>query len=97
MYRYQLDNHPSDNPSGSVVDTDPDPAFQVNPDTEPDPDPVRIQGFDDQKLKKKIQLKFFYIFFCSKIAIYLSLGLLKGRPSYMRSLQPLKENIQEIY
>jgi hypothetical protein len=28
--------------------TDPDPAFQVNP----DPDQVRIQGFDDQKLKK---------------------------------------------
>ncbi len=27
-------------------DRDPDPAFQVNP------DPIRIQGFDDQKLKK---------------------------------------------
>ncbi len=26
-----------------------DPAFQVNSDT---PDPIRIQGFDDQKLKK---------------------------------------------
>jgi hypothetical protein len=26
-----------------------DPAFQVNP----DPDPIRIQGFDDHKLKKK--------------------------------------------
>ncbi len=26
-----------------------DPAFQVNP----DPDPIRIQGFDDQKMKKK--------------------------------------------
>jgi hypothetical protein len=31
--------------------TDPDPAFQVDPDT--DPDPIRIQGFDDQKVKKK--------------------------------------------
>jgi hypothetical protein len=30
---------------------DPDPAFQLNPD--PDTDPIRIQGFDDQKLKKK--------------------------------------------
>jgi hypothetical protein len=30
-----------------VVDPDPDPAFPVNP------DPVWIQGFDDQKLKKK--------------------------------------------
>jgi hypothetical protein len=29
------------------VNQDPDPAFQVNP------DPVRIQGFYDQKLKKK--------------------------------------------
>ncbi len=35
---------------------DPDPAFQVNPDQ----DSIRIQGFDDQKFKKKkIQLKFF--------------------------------------
>jgi hypothetical protein len=31
-------------------DTNPDPAFQVNPD--PYPDPIRVQGFDDQKLKK---------------------------------------------
>jgi hypothetical protein len=28
---------------------DPDPAFQGNP----DPDPIRIQGFDDKKLKEK--------------------------------------------
>ncbi len=32
----------SKNLFSSVVDPDPDPAFQVNP----DPDPVRIQGFD---------------------------------------------------
>ncbi len=38
------------------LNTDPDPAFQVNP------DPIRIQGFDDQKLKNTIQLKFLYIF-----------------------------------
>jgi hypothetical protein len=25
--------------------------------TVPDPDPIRIQGFNDQKLKKKLQLK----------------------------------------
>ncbi len=31
-----------------IPDTDPDPAFQVNQDL------IRIQGFDDQKLKKKI-------------------------------------------
>jgi hypothetical protein len=33
-------------------DSEPDPEFQVNPDT--DPNPIRIQGFDDQKLKKTI-------------------------------------------
>jgi hypothetical protein len=31
------------------------------------------------------------VFFKSKITIYLSLGLYKGRSSYRRSLQPLKE------
>jgi hypothetical protein len=31
-----------------------------------------------------------------KIAIYLSLGLFKGRPSYRRSLQLPKENIQHL-
>ncbi len=36
------------------------------------------------------------IFFWSKIPIYLSLGLLKGRPSYRRSLQSSKENIQHF-
>jgi hypothetical protein len=30
---------------------------------DPDPDTIRIHGFDDQKLKKKIQLKIFFIFF----------------------------------
>jgi hypothetical protein len=33
--------------TSSVVDPDPDPAFQVNPDT----DAIWIQGFDDQKMK----------------------------------------------
>jgi hypothetical protein len=43
-----------------AVDPDssnPDPAFQVNPDTVPDP--IRIQGFGDQKLKK-IKLNNFF-------------------------------------
>jgi hypothetical protein len=35
-------------------------------------------------------------FFLIKIAIYLSLGLHKGRLSYKRSLQPSKENIQHF-
>jgi hypothetical protein len=35
-------------------------------------------------------------FFLSKIAIYLSLGLHEGRPSYWRSLQPSNKNIQHF-
>ncbi len=46
---------------------------------------IQILGFDDQKLEK--------IYSWKKIAIYLSQGLPKGRPSYRRSLQPSKENI----
>jgi hypothetical protein len=46
--------------------------------------------------EKNLQLKKFKIFFWSKIAIYLSLGLHKGRPSYRRSLQPSNENIQHF-
>ncbi len=49
-------------PRTTLVDPDtpdPDPAFQVNP----DPNPIQIHGFDDQKLKKKkIQLRFVKIF-----------------------------------
>ncbi len=58
----------------------------------------RIQSFDNQKLKKKItlQLKNLFIFLGSKIAIYVSLGLHKGRPSYKRNLQPSKENIHQL-
>ncbi len=47
----------------------------------PDPDPIRIQGFHDQKLKKNYSWNFFYIFLGSKTAIYLSLGLHKVCPS----------------
>ncbi len=50
-------------------DTDPDQAFQVN--TAPDTtDPIQIQGFDDQKQKKKITAEICYKIFLSKIAIY---------------------------
>jgi hypothetical protein len=31
--------------------------------TNPDPDPIRIQGFNDQKLKKKITAEKIFIFF----------------------------------
>jgi hypothetical protein len=65
-------------------DPDTGPAFQVNP----DPD----QGFDRKNEENKIQL----FFFNSEIAFYLSLGLHKGCPSYKRSLQPSKKNIQHF-
>jgi hypothetical protein len=69
-------------------DTDPDPAFQVSPDPNPNPDP----GFDDQKLETNLQLKILFIFFGSKIAIYFSLGLHKGRPGY-RTYRTSKDEI----
>jgi hypothetical protein len=55
---------------------------------------IRIQGFNDQKLKKNYSSNFF--FFWSKTAIYLSLGLHKVCPSYRRSLQLSKEAIQHF-
>ncbi len=58
-----------------------------------DPDPIRIQGFDDQKLQK-ITAEKKIIFFGSITTIYL--GLHKGRSSYRRSLQLSKENIQHL-
>ncbi len=57
---------------------------------------IQIQGFEDQTLEKIYSWNFLYTFFWSKTAIYLSLGLPKGRPSYRRSLQPSKENIQQF-
>jgi hypothetical protein len=49
---------------------------------------IQIQRFDDQKFEKITGGKNL-----SKIAISLSLGLPKERPSYRRSLHPSKENI----
>jgi hypothetical protein len=49
-----------------------------------------FHGSDSQKLKKKLQLK-------KDLILYLILGFYKERPSYRRSLQPLKENIQHFY
>ncbi len=68
--------------------------FRLN--TNPDPHPIWIQGFNDQKLKKNYSWKKNLIFFWSKNAIYLSLGLHKVRPSYKRSLQLSKEAIQHF-
>jgi hypothetical protein len=40
---------------------------------------------------EKFTVGIFIYIFLSKIAIYLSLGIPKGPPSYRRSLQPSKE------
>jgi hypothetical protein len=58
------------------------------------PDP----GFGDQKLKKKNTAKKLFVFFISKILIYLSLDLLKDvqATGEWRSLHPSKENIQHF-
>jgi hypothetical protein len=53
---------------------------------------IQIQDFDDQKFKNLTAEKKLLII-VKKNAIYLSLGLHKGRPSYRRSLQLSKENI----
>jgi hypothetical protein len=66
-----------------------DPAFQVNP------DPSWIQGFDDQKVKKKNTAEISFPFFDQNYTL-LSLGLHKGRPSYRRSLPPSKEYIKYL-
>ncbi len=58
--------------------------------------PIRIQGFNDQKLKKNYSWNKKLNFFWSKTAIYLSLGLHKVWPSCRRSLQLLKEAIQHF-
>jgi hypothetical protein len=39
---------------------------------------------------------FLFLILCSRPAIYLFLGFHIGRPSYRRSLQPSKENIQHF-
>jgi hypothetical protein len=61
QFRQQLLSLTSAGGRGYLIDraVDPDPAFPVNP----DPDPILIQGFDDQKQKKKnTGEQFLYIF-----------------------------------
>ncbi len=47
-------------------------------------------------MTNNLQLKKQLIFLWKKLAIYLYLGLHKGCPSYRKSLQPSKENIQHF-
>jgi hypothetical protein len=48
------------------LNPDPDPAFQENP------DPIRIQGFDDQKLKEKNTVENFLSCFDQKLQFFMS-------------------------
>jgi hypothetical protein len=61
---------------------------------------IRIQSgsgaFMTKNWKKNYSWNFYFIFFLSKTAIYLSLGLHKVCPSYRRSLQLSKEAIQHF-
>jgi hypothetical protein len=59
-----------------------------------DPDPIRIQGFNDQKLNKITVEKKNYFWIKNYGTTYLSLGLHKEHPSYRRNLQLSKEAIQ---
>jgi hypothetical protein len=54
--------------------------------------PIRIQAFNDQKLKKKLQLKKIEFFFWSKTTFYLFLGLQK-KPSALKRGHPTLQNI----
>jgi hypothetical protein len=75
---------------------EPDPAFQVNPDPKTDPDPIWIQGFDDQKVKKKNTAEISFSFFDQNYTLIIPRPPHKGRPSYRRSLPPSKEYIQYL-
>ncbi len=55
--------------------------------------PIRIQGFDDQNWKKFTTGKN-VILFWSKSAIYLSLGLHKGRPPAFKREHPALQNMK---
>jgi hypothetical protein len=74
-------------------DTDPDPAFQVKPDTDRDQSGSRVLVTKNWKNTTEISSPYL---FDIKNAIFLSLGLHKGRPSYRRSLQLSIENIQHL-
>ncbi len=73
-----------------------DPAFLVKADSDADPnsDPCSVRVMMTKNCKKLQQEKF--RFYWSKVAIYLSLGLHKGRPSYRIIIYPSKESIQHF-
>ncbi len=61
-----------------------------------DPDPVRIQAFDDQKLKKKMQPKiFFYLFLNKKRQLLLS--KLKEEPPVLKREHRALQKMQFVH
>jgi hypothetical protein len=89
-------------PYSFFTDPDPDPELDVGDQYGSGygygsgSNPIRIQDFNDQKLKKITAENFFLFFLLSKTANYLSLGLHKVCPSYRRSLQFSKKAIQHF-
>ncbi len=57
---------------------------------------TQIQGFHDKNFKKIYSRENKFRFFGYKIAIYLSLGLHKGRPSHRRSRQLSKSSTSKL-
>ncbi len=63
-----------------------------------------MQGFDDQKLKKKIQLKKYYLFFVQKLQFYLSqhprpplqTSKLQEKPSALKREHPALQKMKFI-
>jgi hypothetical protein len=66
-------------------DTDTDPAFHAE-----------YRTGSRVLMTKNLKKIYCGIFLCIKTTIYLTQGLHKGFPSYRRSLQPSKENIQRF-
>jgi hypothetical protein len=66
-----------------LLNQDTDPAFQVNPDS----DPTRIQGFDDQKLKKENTANFKKSFLIKNCNLLKS--QLQEKPSTLKREHPV--------
>jgi hypothetical protein len=71
---------------------DPDPSFQLNP----DPDLIRIQGFDDQKLKKKILQTIFLYLFYQKLQFTFVQAAVHEKSSALKTEHPARQKIKLI-
>jgi hypothetical protein len=92
LFNYlKLDRQKSRVVDPDPLNPDPNPAFPVNPDS----DPIQIQSFDDQKMKKKNTTEIFFAFLIKNCNLTIPRPY-EGCPSYRRSLQPSKENIQHF-